>query len=307
MSKRRETVTNTLRQRITTMMEAGSLKPGDRLPGTRLLATQLGVSPRLVLGVVQQLADEGLIERRERSGIYVSARARWGLGRLERAAAWLTEVLAQGVAYQLPARELPDALRLVVETPARGVVVAPTVDQIDGICRELRADFGVDAVGVHADDLADPARVPKSLQRCDLVVSTDSVREQVAGLARRLDKPAVTVGVRSDLADEVTRLLLRGRLYVVVADARFAAFLMEFFERTPLRRNLVPLVVGRDDVSTIPGDALVYVTQSARARLGDRPLPGQLMPTARVLSLVTAREIFAVLVRRSIAGIGERD
>lgn len=52
-------------------IRSGELKAGDRLPGKRSMAARLGVSVNTVDGAYQQLAAEGFIESRPRSGFVV--------------------------------------------------------------------------------------------------------------------------------------------------------------------------------------------------------------------------------------------
>jgi GntR family transcriptional regulator/MocR family aminotransferase len=56
-------------------VRAGRLEPGDRLPSTRTLARDLGVSRRLVVEAYAQLTSEGLLEARQGSGTRVAARS----------------------------------------------------------------------------------------------------------------------------------------------------------------------------------------------------------------------------------------
>src|SRR5215475_5585786 len=51
---------------------AGPLSAGDRLPATRDLAEQLGISRTVVLLAYDQLLAEGFVEGRMGSGTYVS-------------------------------------------------------------------------------------------------------------------------------------------------------------------------------------------------------------------------------------------
>ena len=51
---------------------SGALKPGDRIPSTRDLAEQLGVSRTIVLLAFEQLLAEGYVEGRRGSGTYVA-------------------------------------------------------------------------------------------------------------------------------------------------------------------------------------------------------------------------------------------
>src|SRR5437762_13048757 len=50
----------------------GTFRPGDRLPATRDLAEQLGVSRTVVLLAYDQLLSEGFAEGRPGSGTYAS-------------------------------------------------------------------------------------------------------------------------------------------------------------------------------------------------------------------------------------------
>ncbi|MCR9125354.1 MAG: PLP-dependent aminotransferase family protein [Rhodobacteraceae bacterium] len=58
---------------ITTSITSGRLTPGTRLPGTRSLSQQLGVSRNTVLLAFSALEAEGFIESREGAGTFVSA------------------------------------------------------------------------------------------------------------------------------------------------------------------------------------------------------------------------------------------
>src|SRR4051794_25267720 len=57
---------------ILDMILAGELLPGFRLPSTRLLACQLGISRNSVSHAYEQLLLEGYLESRAGSGSYVS-------------------------------------------------------------------------------------------------------------------------------------------------------------------------------------------------------------------------------------------
>jgi hypothetical protein len=50
----------------------------------------------------------------------------------------------------------------------------------------------------------------------------------------------------------------------------------------------------------IPDGAPTYITRSARDHIGDTPIRGRILPTARVFSTATAREIVRCIVRRNL-------
>jgi GntR family transcriptional regulator len=61
-------------QQIRHAIETGVLQPGDALPGLRVLAQELVVSPNTVVKAYAELEGDGLIEIRHGSGAYVAAR-----------------------------------------------------------------------------------------------------------------------------------------------------------------------------------------------------------------------------------------
>src|SRR5688572_30346161 len=75
MPARRDAIAGALRQRVVGGLHLGTLKAGDRLPSLRQLAAETGADPRVVLAAYRQLAREGLVGLRTRSGAYVDAGA----------------------------------------------------------------------------------------------------------------------------------------------------------------------------------------------------------------------------------------
>jgi GntR family transcriptional regulator/MocR family aminotransferase len=57
---------------VTDDIRSGRLVPGDALPGTRALATQLGVHRNTVIAAYQELAAEGLVQARWGGGTFVA-------------------------------------------------------------------------------------------------------------------------------------------------------------------------------------------------------------------------------------------
>lgn|SRR5512139_2908415 len=64
-----------LRDRVVAMMLEGTLKEGDALPSVRQVATEYRLNPLTVLKAYQQLADEGLVEKRRGLGMFVTSGA----------------------------------------------------------------------------------------------------------------------------------------------------------------------------------------------------------------------------------------
>ena len=57
--------------KITTLVEQGTLRPGDRIPSVRKMSSQHGVSISTIMGAYYLLESRGLIEARPQSGFYV--------------------------------------------------------------------------------------------------------------------------------------------------------------------------------------------------------------------------------------------
>ncbi|MDR2216323.1 MAG: GntR family transcriptional regulator [Nevskiaceae bacterium] len=73
-----------LRDRVIAMVLEGALKEGEPLPSVRQVATEQRINPLTVLKAYQQLADEGLVEKRRGLGMFVAAGASAALMRDER-------------------------------------------------------------------------------------------------------------------------------------------------------------------------------------------------------------------------------
>ena len=57
---------------IQTQIASRRLSPGERLPSVRILARQIAANQNTILKVYDQLAAEGLIERRQGDGCFVA-------------------------------------------------------------------------------------------------------------------------------------------------------------------------------------------------------------------------------------------
>jgi len=73
-----------LRDRVVAMILDGVLADGDALPSVRTVAADYRINPLTVLKAYQQLAEEGLVEKRRGLGMYVQPGARGELLQDER-------------------------------------------------------------------------------------------------------------------------------------------------------------------------------------------------------------------------------
>ncbi|MDP9177303.1 MAG: GntR family transcriptional regulator [Gemmatimonadota bacterium] len=294
-------IADTLRGRILRGLHAGTLEHGDRLPSARDLVDEFGVDHRAILTAYRELAAEDLVELRQRGGIYVAIDHRYGGGVPLLPQSWIVEMLVQGLAREIPVPELCEWVRRCTETlRLRAAVITSTTDQVQGICRELRDDFGLEADGVLADELTSRDTLPLAMRRADLLFSTEAHGAAVRKIGDDIKKPVVVIGVRPDLVIGEWVLLLRQPVYAIVATSAFGDMIRSFFSGVPGVENLRVMVLGKDDLSAIPDDAPTYVTQGARAQLAGIKLPGRVLPAARTISTQTAREILDFIVRSNI-------
>lgn len=306
MADAEEPLREILRRRVLRGVHAGSLRPGDRLPGARELARELGVDHRTLISAFRELHAEGVVELRPRSGVYVPAGPDGSPAPLP-SAAWLTDLHLQGIARGIPLPELSDWIyRSSATLRLRAVVLASTVDQGIGLCRELRDDYGLEASGLSIAEVAADGDHP-SLRRADLLVSTTAHESLVRQTADRLRKHAFIVTVRPDLLDGEWRLLLQRPLYMVIADPGFEDVLRQFLHGKPGAENLHVVMADEGAVQAIPDGAPTYVTRGAAAMLEGVRIPGRVLPAARVVSDESAREIVAYIIGANLAAlIGSR-
>ena len=299
-TKRRGQITNLLRQRTVRALQTGTLRGGERLPSTRTVAAELEVDPRVVLSAYRELAAEGLVELRERSGVYVAENPTASGNSPGMAERWLVDIFAQGITREVSPATLLDWMQRSLATRAvRAGVVAASADQLLGIRRELETDYGLETDGVVPTAIgAGDAPFP-DLEVVDLVVTTPASEAAARAAASRVDAPVIVVDVREDLIGLEWLDLLRNPVYVVATDVGFIALLRGFFANTPGAHNIRPVLLGRDSLSSIPPGATTYITQSARERLADTPIPGRVVPPARVFSADSVRELLTFVVRKN--------
>ena len=151
-------------------MQAGVLRPGDRLPSVRLVSRQKGLSVTTVNQAYQSLEDRGLIEARPQSGYYV---------RQPRTGADLALDLRAGAAPVDPQRvQLVDLARRIRDDATSGELV----------------QFGA---AVPAPDLIPSGRLNNSLAR---IIRSGRVPTHLLGTAQGCPELRVQIARREFLA-----------------------------------------------------------------------------------------------------------
>lgn len=292
---RRAAVALELRQRILNQLVLGIAQVGDKLPAVRALAKEFKVNPRLISGACALLEEEGIVHRRDRSGIYITAsneaRAAKHGGNL-----WMVDFLAQGVHRGLSPHAVAGVLQGVFAAGSlRVLVVECNDDQIWSLSDEVTRDFGMLAETVDLDVVrCDPAYKPEN--RCDFVLTTTYHNDLVRPLAHRLGLPMLGVTMCTGLFTEVARLLKEGEVHFVLSDARMERKVRRILSTAEGSDRLRTYVSPRDDLDRIPKDAAVYVTRLTRSRLGEDGVPGRGLPEARVLTEESVRDLMGIVL-----------
>jgi DNA-binding transcriptional regulator YhcF (GntR family) len=298
---RRAFVASTLQRRIEHSLRTRALGPGDRLPSTREVGGEFDVDPRVALAAYQTLADEGLVVLKPRSGVFVAPAISPSEERSP-PADFLTDTLVAGLVRGFSLLRFTDELRLAaLGRRLRVAVIATTADQALGLSRELKVDYGLETTALLSEQLKEGSAVRSVLQRTHLLVTTRLLATEVSSLAATLGKPVVIVDVRPPFVEAEWKTLVRsGRAYIVATDPRFLELIRNYLQGMVDLTNVRMLLVGRDDLTTIPPQAPTYVTEAARQKVGKTRIPGRLIPPPRVLAENSVRTLVAFIVKMNM-------
>lgn len=304
---KREQLAERLRGRILTRMHLWGLAPGDRLPGIRELARELGEDHRTVAEAYRQLESEGLVEVRGRSGVYAAAPPRQAGDLPMETAQWLVHVFTQARQRRLRLEELPALFdRASAARRLRCACVESSEDQMIAYTWELENSYGLHAVPVYlSGDSDDPAGLADVLHGADLAVTTRYHARAVQSAAEAVGVPLVLIAVDPDAARDVAQLLSERLQHepvtMIVADRRFLARLRRIAEEFLPTANRIRYVLA-DDAGALarlnPAERVI-ITRAARARLGRRA-PQAWLLHAPLFAPETVRELCTEIVRLNL-------
>lgn len=169
---------------LTFMIEMGQLRDGERLPGSRLLADNLGINRNTVAHAYGALREQGLVTAHGRNGMVVTGaeQARSASRTRDRAREILQTATRECLELGLTPSDVQD---LVLGLAARTADDAPTVsfvecnaDRAHYFTGELEKHLGITVRPLVLGDF-DPAR-----ERPDLVLTTFFHLAEVRGLLR---------------------------------------------------------------------------------------------------------------------------
>ncbi len=303
----RTQVANELREQIVSGIHVGRLRGGERLPAVRTLAQDFGVNDRVVMAAIRELADEGFVELKQRSGAYIVPPHPASGASLPHLGAWLVSMLAQARSRGLAPQAVSEFVRRSTETRRlRAACIECNKDQIALLCNELDHELGyiTDATPLDTLSVSDP---PLGVRRADLLVTTAFHADRVRRVAKALGKPWIAVALRHDVMRDVGRHLHQGPVYYIATDLRFERKLRRMLDAVGPVTNLRVLIIGRDDLAAIPREAPTFVMPSAldvvKRRFRGSRGPGFPIHPARHLSDESAKELLAFLVRANMTAL----
>lgn len=304
-----DALSDRLRDRILNALHLGQLRPGDRLPSIRTLWREMGVDHRVVAQAYRTLEQEGLVEVRGRSGVYLAPQDQFGGELLAETARWLAGVLVEAWKRRMSILDMPDLVRRCTQSVRlRCLCVESNVDQMTAYMSELEEQFGLDPMPHYISPVPLPRpdrsvefhAVEDALRQVDLVVTTSHHARLVRKAAENVGIPAVVLTVNPEVVETIQRRLKEGPLTVVAVEPSFGDRMRALYtEDEPDRIRLV-LAGDGDAVARLDPDEPVLLTRAARQRLGDGAQLPLLLPHSPTFSPHTARELLGVIIRLNL-------
>lgn len=225
-------LTERIRYRIVGLLHVGRLAGGDRLPSIRETARSTGADHRAVAAAYRELEDEGLVEIRPGSGVYVAGAGHVDGGMLSSTRAWIADVLAEAWRRRLSRAELGALLAPCLTGRLRCAVMESTEDSMVAISAELEEDFGLVVEALHVQESDTAAEIARRVGGVDLVVATIFHEELARSVARETAKPFVLATTNPEFVAEIDRILSAGPAVGVVVDARTRDRMLAYFRVT---------------------------------------------------------------------------
>jgi DNA-binding transcriptional regulator YhcF (GntR family) len=305
---------DSLRRRLLSALHLGHLRPGDRLPSIRELKQRFGVSHHTAVQLYERLAAEGLVEKRERSGIYVADPVPRGCDSLAETGSWVATLLAQACEHHIRVPLLPELIRRwTTAVRVQCACIESDADHLHALCREFSWQFGAECTGVPVDALGlgrgealRPEALPEAVGKAHVLITTTFHASALRPVSAALGKPLVIAIAEPQVVSTVESALRTAPVTLVCSDARFG-------ERMAMMRDgaighglRVVLAHDAEALARLDRHEPILLTRAARAEAGGRLDVRLLTPDFPKFSLDSARAFASLLVQLNVEAERQR-
>lgn len=301
----------TLRLSILAAVHEGTASAGDRLPSIREISEACGTSTYAAVKAYEALEHEGVVEKRERSGIFIGSLGETPVRRLPETAAWLRSVITEGYLLQVKLPSLADLIqRWTAATRLKCVCVESSEDYRVALCDEVRNQFGLDPIpvrlpsGDQRPEAVGSDSLETAVRRADLVVTTPFHVARVRGLAARLDIPFVVATLDEPSGKVIeSRVRSTGEATLVCVERDFADRMTLNLDATIRARVRIVATADAAALSDLDRKVPVLLTRAARQRMKTHDLR-LLLPQYPSFSARFAERLAHTILQLNLMRIG---
>ena len=270
-------------EQIASLVRAGELKAGDRLPPARELARQLDLARGTIAKAYEELARCAILDAIPGRGSFVSARQDVvPAGRRERAVQLIKAMADELEGLRFSTREIRnmvDLLLLEREEHFQNLHVAAVDCSPEALTlfgRQLGLLSRIDIKTILLDDLATKSEPERRLAEFDLVLTTPKHYSEVLGLAKGLRDKLIQVIVSPSQETIVNLAGLRPHqsLGILCQSVKFLGIIQRMLADLGITNRLDSLVGSLSDeqLRTFTTDKDVLIVPPGYSRLLSRPL-----------------------------------
>jgi DNA-binding transcriptional regulator YhcF (GntR family) len=273
-----ENLVDRLRDRIVAGLHVGSLRGGDRLASIREVAAETGEDERKVAKAYRTLQEEGLVEVRGRSGVFVAPQIRFVGGMLQETVEWIAEVLWEGWKRRIALPTFPDLVKACsAKVDIRCAFVESCEDVFETFMPELQTDFGLQVSAVRLDSLpvsdsgVSPSALPIEVREAELIVTTIIHAATVRTRIKNLEKPILILSIHPNVVEQISKYLREEEsVTIVCVDPEFGDRIRLQYRDHIRNDGQLRVVLWSDEeqLKTVDRSRPVLVTRAAHKRLG---------------------------------------
>ena len=310
---RKDSLVEQAREQLLTALYMGKLRPGDRLPSVRQVASRNNINIKTAFTIYQHLKQEGYIELRAGAGAFVSDPEKHDLDQ----AYYLSILrliksnLSQAGQLKLTPHHYASLVQNFVEKSRfksmQAAMIECNEEQIRLCASELSNTLNLRIFPILLDRAERPnEQLTHLLARMDYFITTDYHYKQVAQLAARYDKKTLQVRLDPAFIPLLTAAAHRGKVLMIVSDASFFPAFCRRLTIVGTSPAVIDNIHALDDtnLSSIRNAAetscAVYVSPICHPRVREA-LPGHIeeLRLDRMLSHESIEMIEAILLFRT--------